>query len=246
MWWQLQPLQQILRRGLRADAFDQTNDADLSSATRMLQQRPTVEEDQNIGGIIPIEPNDQEPSIVLSSPVSLPSPIAAMDAMEAKAKDAPRLDAACQVDDDSFDQEPPPPPSKSNLSPASTTSMGEEFTSTVPSPPSLPASPPPSPPQESLEVIGENEAKEEQGLLGEIETEKVKESVGEENDSKSYSSEVSAASEGESLNETTATGALPPPPANNNDCSEAEEGANDSEDYTGSFDSLSISDSSKN
>ena len=243
MWWQLQPLQQILRRGLRADAFDQTNDADLSSATRMLQQRPTVEEDQNIGGITPIEPNDQEPSIVLSSPVSLPSPIAAMDAMEAKAKDAPRLDAACQVDDDSFDQEPPPPPSKSNVSPASTTtSIGEKSTSTVPSPPSLPASPPPSPPQESLEVIGENEAKEEQGLLGEIETEEIQASVGEENDSKSYSSEVSAESEGESLNETTATGALPPPPANDNDCSEAEEGANDSEDYyTGSFDSLSIS-----
>ena len=157
--WELQPLKQILWRGLRADAFHQANDA---ASTRMSQQQQPT---KKVSGIIPIEPNDQEPSIVLSSPVSLPSPIAAMDAMEAKAKGAPRLDAACQVDDDSFEQEPPPPPSKTNVSPATTTSIGEESMSTVPSPPSLQASPPPSPPQESLEVTCENEAKEEQGIL---------------------------------------------------------------------------------
>lgn len=234
--WELQTLKQILRRGLRADAFDQTNDADLSSATStsMSQQQPK----KKVSGIIPIESNEQEPSIILhvSSPVSLPSPIAPIDAMKTKAKDAPLLDAACQVDHHSFEQEPPPPPPPPP-------SKGEESTSMVPSPLSLPASPPPSPPQELFEVTSENEAKEEKGLLGEME--EVKEpSVGEENDSRSYSSEFSASErESESLIETTdtATGIPPPPPANDNDCSEAEENADDSQGYTGSFDSLSIS-----
>ena len=201
--WELLPLKQILRRGLRKNAF--TVDVDLSSATE-------DQKDQRVGGIIPIEPrasSHQEPSIILSSPVSLPSPIAT------EAKDAPRVDAACQVQlsgRDSFEQEPPSPPSHID-----------------PPPPSPPASPPPSPPQES--------------------TEEVKEPVGEETDSQSYS-EFSP-SEGENLDETTATAAPPPPPPaaanendNDNDCSEAEGSADDEDSqgfYTSSFDSLSLS-----
>ena len=197
--WELLPLKQILRRGLRKNAF--TVDVDLSSATE-------DQKDQKIGGIIPIEPrasSHQEPSIILSSPVSLPSPIAT------EAKDAPRVDAACQVQlsgRDSFEQEPPSPPSHID-----------------PPPPSPPASPPPSPPQES--------------------TEEVKEPVGEETDSQSYS-EFSPSDE--NLDETTATAAPPPPPPpandNDNDCSEAEGSADDEDSqgfYTSSFDSLSLS-----
>ena len=228
--WELHPLKQILRRGLRANAFDQTDGSHLSSAARTCIAQPHpksgIEEDQN-GEII----------ILSSSPI---------DVTKTKAKDVPRLDAACQVEKDIL--EPIQSSSshnaidKNNASPATTTSSSssKESTSTVPPPPTS-TSPPPSPPQES----SKNEAKEEQGWLG-LETEAVEESVEEDNECQSYYQSEFSAGESESLNETTATATLPPPPpsedeTNDGYCRHTEESADDSKEYDGSFDSLSLS-----
>lgn len=217
--WENEPLKQILRRGLRANAFDRTADtlhATVSSATRAADE---------CDGILIDSGDDQEPSsITLSSPINLPSPIAPIDERRDKVMDEPHLNTACQVDNDMVS----PDTSTSSISP--------------PPPPSPPTSSPPPPPQEPFEVISENKAKEEPGS----EAKEVTEIVGEDNKSQT---KVSAS---DALDENTGILPLPPPPPSpptsedevndtNDEGSDTKENTDDSEEYTGSFDSLSLS-----
>ena len=221
MVWEVRPLKQILRRGLRAGLFDRTGLRDLVR----------VEEGGRDGILIDSVDDQESTSSTLFSPINLPSPIAPVDERKDKAIDQPHLNAVCQVDNDMASPDtstssipppsPPPPP---------------------PPPPSPPTSSPPSPPHEPFEVISENKAKEEPGS----EAKEVTEIVGEDNESQSKVSTSDA------LDENTGILPLPPPPptpptsedeANdtNNEGSDTKENTDDSEEYTGSFDSLSLS-----
>ena len=174
--WELQPLKVILRRGLRSNAFDSTPAAE-------------GERDDLI--------NDQEP-IVLSSPMSLPSPIAPI-APGGTLKVTETMDAACQVEVSS------PASEESNNSSTSPATTSEESTLTVPPPPPppspFPSLPPPSPPSESLlhtEADEDEEGREEDN---------------DEDEDGSPAPDVNESSASESLNETAGTIPPLPPPA---------------------------------
>lgn len=90
--WALQPLKTILRRGLKANAFDRSTNHGGKQ-----------------GAELAVEEEESEAIIVLSSPLSLPSPIAPT-CPDVKAMEALHLvDAACQVDGDDTTKDSPPP-----------------------------------------------------------------------------------------------------------------------------------------
>jgi len=172
--WELQPLKVILRRGLRSNAFD---------------SNPAAEGERD--DLI----NDQEP-IVLSSPMSSPSPIVRAHPADVVFKVTETIDAACQVEVSS------PASDESNNSSTSPATTSEESTLTVPPPPP-PPSPflPPSPPSESLlhtEADEDEEGREEDN---------------DEDEDGSPAPDVNESSASESLNETAGTIPPLPPPA---------------------------------